>query len=149
MHDGYEPDEGCGTDRTLKYSRHHSTCKSVTVKLIRQLLAILMVAMLVGAPAVQAALAPPCHTVVAGISYHQLLSQHASVPTPTPCNGMPCDGMTPGCLDMLDCGLNAGLPVQSVGESQKLIWTPAVYRISIDTHEGLTVKPDLGPPITV
>jgi hypothetical protein len=119
------------------------------VRLIRQLLAILMVAVLVGAPAVQAAFAPPCHTVAAGVSDHQLLSDQASVPTPIPCNGMPCSGMVAGCLDMLDCGLNAGLPVQVVGESQKLIWTSAVYRISIDTHEGLTVKPDLGPPITV
>jgi hypothetical protein len=102
-----------------------------------------------GAPAVQAAFAPPCHTVVVDISDHQLRSDQVSVPTPTPCDGMPCNGMTPGCLDMLDCGLNAGLPVQAVGESQELIWTSAVYRIGIDAHEGLTVKPDLGPPITV
>jgi hypothetical protein len=149
MHDGYEPDAGFGTDRALKYGRQQSTCKSVTVRLIRQLLAILMAAVLVGAPAAQAAFAPPCHAVVAGVSDHQLLSDQASVPTPTPCNGMPCNGMMPGCLDMLDCGLNAGLPAQAAGESQELIWTSAVYRISVDTHEGLTVKPDLGPPITV
>ena len=149
MHYGYESDEASGADRTLNCGRHHSTCKSVTVKLIRHLLAILMVAVLVGVPAAQAAFAPPCHTVVAGVSDHQLLSDHASIPTPTPCNGMPCNGMMPGCLDMLDCGLNAGLPVQAVGESQEFIWTSAVYRISIDTHEGLTIKPDLGPPVTV
>jgi hypothetical protein len=149
MHDGYERDEDSGTDWTLKYGRYHSICKSVTVRLIRQVLAILMVAVLVGAPAVQAAFALPCHTVVAGVSDVQLLSDQASVPTPTPCNGMPCNGMMPGCLDMLDCGLNAGLPVQAVGESQEFIWTSAVYRIGIDTHEGLTIKPDLGPPITV
>jgi hypothetical protein len=121
----------------------------MTVRLIRQLLAILLAAVLVGAPAVQAAFAPPCHIVVVDISDHQLRSDQVSVPTPTPCDGMPCNGMTPGCLDMLDCGLNAGLPVQAVGESQELIWTSAVYRIGIDAHEGLTVKPDLGPPITV
>jgi hypothetical protein len=132
--------------RTLKYGRYHSTCKSVTVKLIRHLLAILMVAVLVGAPAVQAAFAPPRHAVV---SDHQLMSDQASASAPTPCNGMPCTGMMPGCLDMLDCGLNAGLPVQAAGESQEFIWTSAAYRISIDTHEGLTIKPDLGPPITV
>ena len=76
-----------------------------------------------------------------------MLSDKASVSSPTPCNGMPCKGMTPGCLDMLDCGLNAGLPVQAVGVSQEFIWTSAVYRISIDTHEGLTIKPALNPPI--
>jgi hypothetical protein len=134
---------------TLKYGRYHSTCKSVTVKLIRHLLAILMVAVLVGAPAARAAFAPPCHAVVAGVSDHQLLPDQASAPAPTPCNGMPGNGMMPGCLDMLDCGLNAGLPVQAAGERQEFIWTSAIFRIGIDTHEGLTVKPDLGPPITV
>ena len=121
----------------------------MTARLIRQLLAILLAAVLVGAPAVQAAFAPPCHTVVAGISDHQLRSDQVSVPTPTPCNEMPCNGLMPGCLDMLDCGLNAGLRVQAVGEGQELVWTSAVYQIGIDAHVGLTIKPDLGPPITV
>jgi len=149
MHDEYEVDDDSGKDQILKYDRDQSISNDVTVRLIRQLLAIMMVAVLIGAPAVQAAFAPPCRTVIAGASDRQLVSDHASVPAPMPCNGMPCNGMMPGCLDMLDCGLNAGLPVQAVGESQKLIRISAVYRIGIDTHEGLTVKPDLGPPITI
>jgi hypothetical protein len=114
------------------------------MRLIRQLLAILMVAVLIGAPAAQAAFTAPCNAVVANVSDQQSLSGQTSAPTP-----MPCKGTMPGCLDMLDCGLSAGLPVQAVGESQKPIWTSAVYPISIDTHEGLSVKPDLGPPITI
>ena len=131
----------------MKYGNDQSTCKGMAVYLMRQLLSILMVVALIGAPAAQAAFAPPCRNVVAGALDRQLLSENASAPVP--CNGMPCNGMMPGCLDMLDCGVNAGLPVQGVGQSQKLIWTSAEYPIGIDMHEGLTVKPDLGPPITV
>jgi hypothetical protein len=116
----------------------------MTLRLIRQLLAILMMMVLIGAPAVQAAFTAPCHTVVANVSDQQLLSGQTSVPMP-----MPCKGSMPGCLDMLDCELSAGLPVQAAGESQKLIWVSAVYLIGTDTHEGLSVEPDLGPPITI
>jgi hypothetical protein len=149
MHDEYEVDDASGKDQILKDDRDQSITNGVTVRLIRQLLAILMVAVLIGAPAVQAAFAPPCRTVIAGASDRQLLSDHASVPTPTPCTGTPCKGMMPGCLDMLDCGINSGLPIQAVGVSHKLTWTSAVYRISTDTHEGLTVELDLHPPITI
>jgi hypothetical protein len=116
----------------------------MTVRLIRQLFAILMVAMLMGAPALQAAFPAPCHAAAANVSDHQSLSDQTSVPPP-----MPCEGTMPGCVDMLDCGLTAGLPAQAVGESQKLVWTSAVFPISTDAHEGLSVKPDLGPPITI
>jgi hypothetical protein len=130
----------------LKDDRQQSTCGNMTMRLIRQLLTMLMVAVLIGAPAVQAAFTMPCHAVAASPSDqdHRLISDPTSVPVP-----MPCKGVTPGCLDMLDCGLSAGLPAQAVGESQKLIWTSAVYPISSDMHEGLSVKPDLGPPITI
>jgi hypothetical protein len=119
------------------------------MRVFKQLLAILMMAVLIGAPAVQAAFAPSCHTIIVNASDYHLLSEQNSVSAPAPCNGTPCNEMMPGCLDMLDCGLNTGLPVQAVGASQKLIWTTAVYRISSDLHEGLTVEPDLGPPITI
>jgi len=121
----------------------------MTVKFLGRLVAILMVLVLTGAPAVQAAIAPSCHTVSAGASDDRQLFGQTLVATPMPDHGTPCDGMMPGCPDMLDCSANAGLPVQAVGESHKLIWTSDVYRAGIDMHEGLTVKPDLDPPITI
>ena len=62
---------------------------------------------------------------------------------------MPCKGMMPECLDILGCGLNAGLPAQVVVQTPKLIWISAIYRAIADLHEGLSIKPDLGPPITI
>jgi hypothetical protein len=112
-------------------------------RLIRLLFAIVIGTALVGAPAVQAATAMPCATVVTIDPDHTLSAGKASTSVPTPCKAMP------GCADMLGCGLSAGLPAHIGALSQERAWTSTVYRAIADAHEGLSVKPDLGPPITI
>ncbi len=112
--------------------------------LIRSLLAILIATVLIGAPAVQAAITMPCQTIVASTPDYQMSSGQAPAPTPTPCKGV-----MPGCADMLSCNLGAGLPAHVTAVAYKLIWTSVAYRTLADALEGLTVEPDLGPPITI
>jgi hypothetical protein len=116
----------------------------MTGRLIRLLFAILIGTTLTGAPAVQAAIALPCDTVATSAPDHLLSSGHAPASAPTPCKGTMA-----GCADMLGCGLSTGLPAHATAAAHKLTWISAVYRAIADARVGLSVKPDLGPPITI
>jgi hypothetical protein len=112
------------------------------LRLIRSLLAILIAMVLIGAPGVRAAIAMPCDTIVANAADHQQLSGHLP-------NSTPCKEKTPGCAEMLGCGLTASLHVRVTVVSNQPIWAPAVYWPVADLLEGLFLKPDLGPPISI
>jgi hypothetical protein len=116
----------------------------MTGRLIRLLFAILIGTALMGPPAVQAAIARPCETVVTSASGHLLSSGQAPASAPAPCKGT-----MPACIDMLGCGLSAGLPAKAPTLSHKLTWTSAIFPVLADAREGRSVKPDLGPPITI
>ena len=113
-------------------------------RVARQLLAIVIAILLVGAPTVQATITMPCDTVVTSAPDHQLSS--GSVPIQTP---VPCKGMMPGCADMLGCAVTAGLPAHVTATAHQLIWTSVAYRTVADRHEGVSIKPYLDPPITI
>jgi hypothetical protein len=114
------------------------------VRLIRSLLAILIATVLIGAPAVQATTDMPCHMVVASATGDQLSSTQAPDPVPAPFKGT-----MPGCTDVLVCGLSAALPAHVTTTSREPIWTSASYGAVVDSREGLSVQPDLVPPITI
>jgi hypothetical protein len=126
----------------LKSDRQQSNSIGMTGRLFRLLFAILISTSLTGAPVVQAAIAMTCDTVVTSVPDHLLSSGQASA-------SAPCKGTMPGCADMLGCGITAGLPARVTAKAHKLTWTSAVYRAIADAREGLSVKPDLGPPITI
>jgi hypothetical protein len=127
----------------LKSGHQRSNSYGMMSRLIRLLFAIVIGTALVGAPAVQAATAIPCATTVTTAPDHTLSAGQAPASAPTPCKAMP------GCADMLGCGLSAGLSAHIAALSQERAWTSTVYRAIADAHEGLSVKPDLGPPITI
>ena len=49
----------------------------------------------------------------------------------------------------VSCSLTAGLPAHVTGAAHMLIWTSVAYRAVVSWHEGLSIKPYLGPPITI
>jgi len=126
----------------LNSGRQRSSCRGMMDRLIRLLFAIVIGTTLIGAPVAQAAIAMPCDTTVADATIHQLSSGHA----PT---SIPCKEKMPGCADMLGCGFNASLYVRTAMTTDRQIWTQAAYWPVADLLEGLFVKPDLGPPITI
>ena len=50
---------------------------------------------------------------------------------------------------MVGCGVTAGLPAHVTGVAHKLVWTPAAYWATADLPQGLSVEPDIDPPITI
>ena len=128
----------------MKDDRQHSSWTEMMLRLIRSLLAILIATVLIGAPAVQATIDMPCHMVVASATGDQLSSTQAPDPMPTPCKGT-----MPGCTDVIVCGLSAALPAHVTATSHEPIWTSASYGAVVDSREGLSVQPDLVPPITI
>jgi hypothetical protein len=111
------------------------------MRLLRRLFAVLIATALIGAP-VQAAIVMPCDAVVASAPDHPLFSDQAPASTP-------CDGMMLICPDMIGCGVTAGLPAHVTGVAHKLIWAPATYWATADLPQGLSVEPDIDPPITI
>ena len=125
----------------MKNGRRHSSYESMVAKLIMRLLAIVIVTVLVGAPTVQAAVAMPCGTAVNVTPSHALSTTHAPSPAP-------CKAMMAGCAEMLGCGMSANLRVR-VATATPVAWASVVYWSVPGSLEGLFVKPDLGPPITI
>ena len=111
------------------------------MRLLRRLFAVLIATALIGAP-VQAAVVMPCDAVVASAPDHPLFSDQAPASTP-------CGGMMLNCPDMVGCGVVAGLPAPAIGVMHKLVWSPAAYWASADLPQGLSVEPDIDPPITI
>lgn len=125
----------------MKNDRRHSKCKGMVAKMIIRLLAIVIVAILVGAPTVQAAVAMSCDTAVNVAPSHSVSTTHASSPAP-------CKAVMAGCAEMLGCGLSANLRVR-VATATQVAWTAVAYWPVLGSLQGLFVKPDLGPPITI
>jgi hypothetical protein len=45
--------------------------------------------------------------------------------------------------------ISAALPTYTAALAQRLIWVPVAYQANAEAHEGLSVKPDPGPSITI
>lgn len=111
------------------------------LSLIRLVLAILIATVLIAAPAVQA-LAMPCDTDVASAPDLQHPFDHNQKSTS-------CNDKMSSCIDMLGCGQSAGLPGRIAMTIGQAVWTSAAYSSVADLLEGLSVEPDLGPPISI
>src|SRR5258708_20371870 len=112
------------------------------LRLVRSLLAILIATVLIGAPGVRAVIAMPCDAIVANAADHLQLSGHLP-------NSTPCKEKMPGCAEMLSCGLTASLHVRVTVVSNQPIVLPALYCPVAGSLGGLSLKPDLGPPISI
>ena len=119
------------------------------LRLISSVLAILIATVLIAAPAVQAATMPamqaaamPCDTDVTSAPDLQHPSDHDQKSTS-------CNDKMSSCVDMLGCGLSAGLPGRIAMTIGQAVWTSVAYSPVADLPEGLSVEPNLGPPISI
>ncbi len=108
-------------------------------RLLRPLLVALVAIALVGAPTFQAAVSPTS-AMHAAAAQHETCSEQLANPAP-------CKSMVPACADMLGCVTVASLPVPAISAAVSLTWTSIAYRVGSDVQDGLSIKPDLGPPI--
>lgn len=66
-----------------------------------------------------------------------------------PCDGgagAPCKGMTPACIDAMGCVVAVAIPAQ-VPELTTAPWVAAAYTFADTSLSGLSVPPELTPPI--
>jgi hypothetical protein len=60
---------------------------------------------------------------------------------------VPCTDMTPTCIVDVGCAFVVSLPAPHLGLSAPLSWTRVAYGTSSNASRGLSIKPDLTPPI--
>lgn len=106
----------------------------------RRLLALLIVAVYLGATVIQAtAMTPAPPTAMASGMMHQ---QDGSG------DPMPCKGKASGCVTELGCIFLVSLPaLPDAGLFTATEWSSVAYGGSPHFSRGLSIKPALGPPI--
>jgi hypothetical protein len=62
---------------------------------------------------------------------------------PTP----PCQGMTPACIDSMGCLMTVAVPPAPVAPPTPFKWGAVIYSLSVTTLIGVTIEPELFPPI--
>jgi hypothetical protein len=71
----------------------------------------------------------------------------ATPAAPTGSSDMPCKGMIPVCRDSLGCAVVVDLPTPPRAAPVAVDWTQVVWSAVQSTLAGLTVEPELSPPI--
>ena len=59
----------------------------------------------------------------------------------------PCTGHMPNCIDYLGCGTVSTLPASPVAIAVVFEWTSLNYDFAPTSLSGMSVKPELSPPI--
>ena len=60
---------------------------------------------------------------------------------------MPCKGKIPDCYSSMGCIFMAALPPTYTPTAAQPVWSRVVYPSVASWHSGLSLEPDLGPPI--
>ena len=60
---------------------------------------------------------------------------------------IPCANLAPGCIDHIGCVVVPALPVLPNSLPVALRWTAVAYAFTAVSLAGLTVEPELSPPI--
>jgi hypothetical protein len=114
------------------------------VKLLRQILSVLIVTAYVGATMLQAAPSFAANTdinpaAMGGMGHDQ---DH-------PGDKMPCKGMLPNCVTDIGCIFLVTVPTPDLNLFTTTIWSSVIYDNASDALRGRTIKPALGPPISL
>src|ERR1700730_1961717 len=127
----------------MRFSRG-SILIAMSAKPPSRILALLVVAAYIGATMLQAA---PTHVANADMSG-------------SPMNGithepdgsgdkMPCKGMPPNCVTDIGCILLVSVPTPDLSLFTTTFWASVIYDNASDALRGRTIKPALGPPISI
>jgi len=108
------------------------------VKLLRRILALLIVAAYVGA----ATIAPMAYADSSDMSGSTMHQQH------DPGSTMPCKGMSQGCYTELGCVFLVSMPTPHITLFTATDWSSVTYSQASDALRGRTIEPALGPPIS-
>jgi len=119
------------------------------VTLLRRILAVMIVIAYVGATMLQvvpsyAANTGTNHARMSHIDMGGMTHDHNN-----PGDKMPCKGMLPGCVTDLGCIFLVSLPPPDVALVTVTAWSSVSYDNRPQGLDGRTIKPALGPPISL
>jgi hypothetical protein len=113
------------------------------VNLLRRLLALLIVTAYLGPTMPQVA---PTYAANAGMTTPLAGLMHE----PDGQNDkMPCKGMPPNCMTDIGCIFLVTVPTPDLDLVTRTSWSSVIYDNASDTLHGRTIKPALGPPISL
>jgi hypothetical protein len=113
------------------------------VKLLRRILALLIVTAYVGAM-VKAAPTYAAHADMNHSSMNGMMHEHDS-----PDDRMPCKGMLPNCVTDIGCVFLVCLPVPDLTLVAMTAWSSVIYDNTSEGSRGHIIEPALGPPIPI
>ena len=121
-----------------------STFERMPVKLLRQTLALLIVTAYVGATVFQVAPTYAANADTSSSSMNGMMHEHDG-------HGemMPCKGMLPGCVTDVGCIFLVSLPAPDLTLVDMTAWSSVIYDNASEGSRGRTIKPALGPPISL
>ena len=109
------------------------------VKLLRQILALLIVTAYIGATMLPAA---PSFAASTHAAMDRMMHDQKS-----PHDKMPCKGTLPGCISDLGCIFLVCLSAPHLTLVGVTAWSSVSYDNALPGLHGRTIKPALGPPI--
>jgi hypothetical protein len=114
------------------------------VKLLRRILALLIVTAYFGATMLQVA---PTYAANADMSHSSMNGMMHEQEGQG--DKMPCKGMLPGCVTDLGCIFLVSLPAPNVTLFAVTAWSSVIYDNASEALPGRSIKPALGPPISL
>jgi hypothetical protein len=114
------------------------------VKLRRRIFTLLMVTAYLGATTLQVAPTYAANADMGSAAMNGMMHEQDS-----PRDKMPCKGMLPGCITDLGCIFLVSLPAPTVILFTVTAWSSVIYPGSDQSLRGRTIKPALGPPISL
>ena len=113
------------------------------MKLLRRIFAVLIVTAYVGATMLQAP-TYAAHADMSRSSMNGMMHEHDS-----PGDKMPCKGMLPNCVTDVGCIFLVSLPAPDLTLVAMTTWSSVIYDNTSEGSRGRTIKPALGPPISL
>jgi hypothetical protein len=116
----------------------------MSVKLLRQILTLLIVTAYVGATMLPAAPSFATKTDMNPAAMNGMMHEE-----PGQGDKMPCKGMLPGCITDIGCIFLVSVPTPDLTLVTTTTWSSVIYDNASDALRGRTIKPALGPPISL
>jgi len=114
------------------------------VNLLRRIAALLIVTAYIGATMLQVAPTYAANTGMSGSSMAGMMHEPDGQT-----EKMPCKGMLPNCMTDIGCIFLVTMPAPDLDLFTRTSWSSVIYDSASDALRGRTIKPALGPPISL
>jgi hypothetical protein len=121
-----------------------SILSSMSVNVLRRILALLIVTAYVGATMFQVAPVYASDANMGSSSMNGMMHEQDGQS-----DKMPCKGVLPGCVTDLGCIFLVSLPAPTVAPFTVTAWSSVIYAGSSQALRGRSIQPALGPPISL